>query len=101
MTVVQPATKSGIDQWWHPEPGALGIYYEPARPEARTRGGQLVRLARPAHVRITGPLGGHASCDVDDLEREIRRLTDARDTLAALLEREPLTDTAGQGVMSL
>jgi hypothetical protein len=101
MTVVRPETKPGIDQWWHPEAGALGIYYEPARPEQHTRGGQLVRAARPAHVRLTGPLGGSAPCDLADLDREIRRLTDARDTLAALLEREPLATDDGQGVMSL
>lgn len=97
MSVVQPVPRG--DVWRHPEPGALGIYYEPARPEARTRRGQLVRAARPGHVRLTGPLGGSDACTLDDLDREIRRLTDARDTLAALLEREPLATDAGQGVL--
>ena len=101
MSVVSPVTKSGVDLWWHPEPGALGIYYEPARPEQRTRCGQLLRAARPAGVRITGPLSGQITCDLADLDREIRRLTDARDTLAAIIEREPLATDDGQGVLGV
>ena len=97
MTVVQP--ERWADQWRHPDPGALGITYVPAATEQRTRGGQLVRAARPAGVRITGPLSGRVTCDVADLDREISRLVDARDTLAAILEREPLATGDGQGVL--
>ena len=48
-------------------------------------------------MRITGPLTGAVHCDMADLDREIRRLTDARDTLAALLQHEPLTDASDSG----
>lgn len=85
MTVVTPESYAG-DMWRHPEPGALGIYYEPAAAEQRTPRGQFLRAARPAAVRITGPLTGAVHCDLADLDREIRRLTDARDTLATLHE---------------
>jgi len=100
MTVVQPVPRyRGDDVFRHPEDGLLTIQYEPPRPEQRTRGGQIIRPARPACVVVLGPLGGRRPFTVDDLDQEIRRLTDARDTLAALHEQEPLATTDGQGVL--
>lgn len=99
MTVVTPVQRPGDDQWRHPHDGLLTIQYEPARPEQRTRGGQVLRPAQPACVVVLGPLGGRRPFDVEALDLEIRRLTDARDTLAALQEREPLTTDDGQGII--
>lgn len=100
MTVVQPEQFAG-DMWRHPErrTGSPTLRYEPARPEQHTRGGQLLRAARPACVTLCGPLGGQLPCDAERLRYEAQRLLDAADTLEALIANEPLTDTTGQGVL--
>lgn len=102
MTVVQPERYAG-DLWCHPDKrlGSPLLRYEPARPEQRTRGGQLARAARPATVTLCGPIGGQLECDPERLRYEAQRLLDAADTLDTIRAREPLAAADGQGVLSV
>lgn len=73
------------DLVWHPGRDAadgIGLYYEdPVEPTKKTPG-------RPAHVRLTGPLGGARHLGPAELRSAARRLTDAADTLEARIRPE-------------
>ena len=102
MTVVEPQPFAG-DLFRHPK-GQLGsplIRYVPAVPADRDRRGNIRRPATPAHVVLSGPLGGTLACTPDRLRYEAHRLLDAAATLETLIEREPLTDITGQGTLDL
>lgn len=61
----------------------LGLYPEPATPEHRAPRGKLIAAARPAHIRVTGPLtGSWPVTEPDELRREAKRLLEAADALA-------------------
>ena len=67
----------------------LSLYPQAALPEIANRKGAITQPARPASVRLCGPLGGarHIT-DPAELRREGERLIRA----AALLEREQTAD---------
>jgi hypothetical protein len=77
------------DLWRHPDQrlGSPGIYYQPPTDETRKR------PARPATVRLTGPLGGALYCDPARLRYEAARLADAADTLEAMRAPVVITGT--------
>lgn len=76
MTIFERQDDQG--RWW-----ILGLYPEAAIPEHRAPRGKLLAAARPAHIRVTGPITGHWNVtEPDELRREAKRLLEAADALA-------------------
>lgn len=63
----------------------LGVYLVPEVPEVRTRRGFVTIPRHAPHVRLTGPLGGHAR--ISDAET-LRLLADVLDQAADWLEEQ-------------
>lgn len=76
----------------HPE-GLVSLTYAPPVHEERNRRGDVTRHAQPAHVRLSGPLGGVRLVDSDDLVAEALRLLDAAATLDAIKAAYPPRQT--------
>jgi hypothetical protein len=99
VSVVEPEPYAGFFRHPGEQLGSPMLKYVPARPAVTDRRGNIRHAAIEAHVVLCGPLGGQLACTPARLRYEGHRLLDAAATLQALIDREPVADVEGQGML--